>query len=457
MGMEAQSPNFMPVRLDPRGVPVTTESLEAVALLDHAITGLAGHRADTAQWIDKALALDPGMVPAWCIKAFAYKALGRTDLEKDARACVRAAHVALSERGGSPRERVLCAALDAWCRGLPLAAATTLEHALVAYPRDLLAFKLCHALNFILGRTAVMRNAIERVLPAWDESLPGYGYVLGCYAFALEETGELSRAEAVGRRAVELEPLDAWGAHAVAHVFESTDRADAGLQWMDEVEPALAGCNNFGGHLAWHRSLLYLQEGELDRALALHDERIVGHCGRDYRDVANASTLLWRLEREGMSVGTRWQRLAELARERIGDHGLAFADAHYALALISAGELSNAERFVTSLQLSAAERHGFYADVARDVGVPLAQGIVALGAGSPAAAVDKLLPIAPSFQRLGGSNAQRDIFQQVLIEAALRSDQQLARELLEQRLTLRPGNRYARARRRSLRAPNVAA
>ena len=160
MGMEAQSPNFMPVRLDPRGVPVTTESLEGVALLDHAITGLAGHRADTAHWIDKALALDPGMVPAWCIKAFAYKALGRTDLETDARACVRAAQVALRERGGSPRERALCAALDAWCRGLPLAAASTLEHALLAYPRDMLTFKLCHALNFILGRPAAMRKSI---------------------------------------------------------------------------------------------------------------------------------------------------------------------------------------------------------------------------------------------------------------------------------------------------------
>jgi hypothetical protein len=200
-----------------------------------------------------------------------------------------------------------------------------------------------------------------------------------------------------------------------------------------------------------------LQQGELERALALHDQHIIVHCGRDYRDVANASTLLWRLEREGLNLGTRWQRLAELARERIGDHGLAFADAHYALALTSAGELSDAQRFVTSMQLTAEQHHGFYANVARDIGVPLVQAILALGAGSGAAAVAKLMPIAQNFQRLGGSNAQRDIFNHVLIEAALQSDHQLARELLEQRLSLRPNNRYAREHLRSVRASSVAA
>ena len=81
--------------------------------------------------------------------------------------------------------------------------------------------------------------------------------------------------------------------------------------------------------------------------------------------------MLWRLEQEGITVGKRWQRLAELAHERIGDHGLAFADAHYALAPASSGDLNGATRFVASMRAAAATRTGFDAEVFAEVGVPL--------------------------------------------------------------------------------------
>jgi tetratricopeptide (TPR) repeat protein len=435
------------LRRDARGVPVTTASADAVDLLDDAVLGFVGHRGDTAQRIERALGADPGLVPALCLQGFAYKALGRTDLEVDAQARLQAARESLALRGGSERERGLTAALDAWCQGQPILASQALARVLREHPCDLLAFKMSHALDFVLGRAAAMRATCEAVLAAWDERCSGIGYVLGCHAFALEETGELDRAERVGKRALALEPLDAWGAHAVAHVMETQDRPDDGIAWMDAVEPQLAGCNNFDGHLAWHRTLFHLQRGELEQALLLHDQRIAIHLGRDYRDLANSATLLWRLEREGLSVGQRWQRLAELARARIGDHGLAFADIHYVLALAGAGDMRSAERFVASMRDAACHRTGVYAHVARDVGVPFAQGIVALAQGCPDTALARMLPVSRSNARLGGSRAQRDAFALLLIEAALHSSHpELARCLLDQRLRERPGNALARER-----------
>lgn len=432
-------------RHDRRGVPITTPSPDAVASFEAAILGFVSHRRDTTEHLEAALAADPELIPALCLRGFAYKALASRAFEPQARQSLLAARAALAAHGGNGRERSLVNALAAWCAGDMVSAASTLERSLRVYPRDLLTFKLHHAVSFMLGQPHAMRAAAERALRAWDPALPGYGFVLGCYAFTLEETFDRRGAERTGKRAVELEPGDAWGAHAVTHVLEVQDRAREGLSFMDEVEPGLTACNNFGGHLAWHRGLFHLQLGELDEALALHDRRIMNHLGRDYRDVSNAATLLWRLSNEGVDVGDRWQQLAELARVHLGDHRSAFADAHYALSLAAAGKLPNATEFVCSMRDAARERSDHASGVLSAVGVPLAQGIVALYSGRAQAAVRSLLSVERELSRIGGSHAQRDAFECLTIDAALRSgDRELARCLIERRLAARPSNRFAR-------------
>ena len=442
-----------PVRRDPRGEIVTTDSADAIERLEHAVFGLLGHRADTAQHLEAALALDPVLIPALCLQGFAIKCLGRRDLDPAARSCLDRAQDGLAARGGSAREHALVAALASWCAGEPLQAARRLSTSLRAHPRDLLTFKLHQALHFILGQPVEMRSGAEQTLAALTESESGYGYVLGCRAFALEETGQLSAAERDARRAIELEPLDAWGTHALAHVLERQDRAQEGLELMLRAEAGLAGCNNFRGHLAWHRSLFLLQLARHDEALALHDQEIAIHLGRDYRDVSNASSLLLQLERVGVEVGDRWQRLAQLARERIGDHRSAFADAHYMLALVQCGERSAAAQFLAAMRLRAGEG-GHMALVQRHVGVPIAASIAELGCGRAAAAVRMLAPTARAWAAVGGSHAQRDTFWHLLLMATEQGGElSLARALLTQRLQQPPNNRFARERLAQLTKP----
>ena len=430
---------------DPRGLPVTTFSRDAIASLEHAIFGLLGHRADTAQRIQRALALDPELIPAHCMIAFGYKCLARPEFDAAAESSLRDAQSSLAARGGSERERALIEALERWCSGRPLAAAGVLRQSLRAQPRDLLTLKLHHALHFILGRSAEMREGTTLSLRSADQREPGYAYVLGCHAFALEETGDLAEAERAGRLATELDPFDAWGAHAVAHVLESQDRAIEGLAFMDATAAPFAGCNNFAGHLSWHRSLFLLQLARYDAALELYDREIAPQLGRDYRDLCNASSLLFRLEQVGHPVGARWQALAELARARTGEHGSAFADAHYALSLGRAGDLSGAARFAAAMR-AASTRPGDAAAISARSGVPVVEGIVAL---YEARYDDALRSLAPALRsrELGGSNAQRELFWYLLVEAALRSERRdLARALLSERLRARPENRFARER-----------
>lgn len=406
---------------DRRGIAVTTSEPAAVAALDEAVLGLAAHRAATQAHLEAALAADPGLVPAHCLLGFAARLLGRRDCWPAAAEAAQRARASITERGATAREEQLTRSLEAWCAGDPLGAVAHLEAVLAVEPLDLLAIKLSHGLQFLVGQPGGMRRSLEGVLPAWEgEALEGRGLVRGCYAFALNETGEVGRAERVGSAALEEEPIDPWGVHAVTHALYTVGRVRDGIAWLAVHDGCLAGATNFAGHVHWHRALLLLAVGRAEEVLAIHDERIAVHGSRDYRDLVNSATLLYRLERLGVPVGDRWERLAATAAEHLGDHALGFADVHYVLALVRSGRHELAARFVDSMRQHAAGRPGLEADVLRTVAVPVAQAFLD-SPEQPSRAVEALVRLQPEVLRLGGSRAQREIFDLVLADAVARA------------------------------------
>ena len=82
--------------------------------------------------------------------------------------------------------------------------------------------------DFLLSGAAQMRDRLARAMRDWDPDVPGYGYVLGTHAFALEETGDYARGEESGRKAVEINPRDVYAIHAVAHAMEMQGRQEDG-------------------------------------------------------------------------------------------------------------------------------------------------------------------------------------------------------------------------------------
>ena len=396
-------------RRDAFAGPLRSEVQAAKTSFGRAVESLLGHRADTADHIEAALASDPDLAAGYLLRGFALRVLGRRDLQPGIQSCLQAAQRSFITRGSEPRERALFDTLSLWCDGdLPQAAATLDSH-LCREPKDLLAIKLSHALRFIMGDNKGMLESLESVLPFFRESTPGQGFVLGCRAFALEETGAWKAAEQAGRRALELEPKDVWALHAVAHVYFEQGQPLEGVRWLRAREPLLEGVNNFAGHVAWHEALFHVQDGRPEIALSLYDRRIAIYPPRDYRDVSNASSLLLLLDERGFDLKERWSTLAEVALERLGDHGLAFADIHYVLALVSSGRLRDARRFLGSMRQAIRDRDDFDADVSRQVGIPLATMIVEARAGRMTQAWEMFRQLPGSVDRLGGSHAQRRV------------------------------------------------
>ncbi|BDG71441.1 hypothetical protein [Roseomonas fluvialis] len=397
---------------DPRGMAITTGSAVAARELDAAVMALLGQQQEAGARLGAALAADPLLVAGQALAGFSLMLAARRPLAIQAMGSLGRARAALVDRGGTPRERALVQSLAAWAEGGDMArAAAGLEAIAQEDPHDILALRLAHGIRFMLGEAFEMRHAIEAALPRWDASMPGYANLLGCHAFALEETGEAARAERVGRAAVALDPGDLWGAHAVAHALGAQGRLREGLAWLRWLEPHLAGGSNFVRHVHWHRALFHLALGEHDAALALHDAKVWAEPSEDVRDLMNAAHLLWRLEAGGVPVGAaRWDALADVAERRIGEHAWAFADLHDVIALAGAGRHAAVGRMIRSIAGHAGSHHGDQARLHAELGIAAARAVADAVGGDARQACRCLDAVLPRLPEFGGSHAQRSVF-----------------------------------------------
>jgi tetratricopeptide (TPR) repeat protein len=411
------------------------------------LTGdVLSHAKTTAQSLAAVLGQNPVLPRALALKGLVALILGRSELRGGAVQALADARTALATDAGWPGDAYYIDALALWLDGKPLQAAYQFDAAMTRDPDDVLALKLGQSIRFMFGDFPGMLATSARQLSALGTSHMFSGYVHGMHAFALEEAGDFTRAEAQGRRAVELSPNDAWGRHAVAHVYEMTGKVEAGRRWL--ASPShWAHCNNFGFHMWWHLALFEMERGNLRETLSLYDRMIRAQPTDDYRDVANAASLLARLEFEGVNVGGRWQELGLIASARVDDHSTVFADLHYLLSLLGTKDLANARKLVDSLAVEG-DGPGETSRVIHDSGLALAQATLAFAEGRYGTAVDLLIPSRERWSRIGGSKAQRDVFDQMLIEAAMRSGRHgTAERLLKERIAQRGGfNQFALAR-----------
>eukprot|EP01041_Mallomonas_annulata_P030809 gene30808-53019_t len=126
------------------------------------------------------------------------------------------------------------------------------ETALQAFYADQFVLPLPAGHRFPMAKYRMLRDRISRALPAWSEGMPDHHAILGLHAFGLEETGQYARAEAAGRRAIELEPRNGWAQHAVAHVLEMQDCRAEGIAWMRGNAPDWTPESFFAIHNWWH-------------------------------------------------------------------------------------------------------------------------------------------------------------------------------------------------------------
>lgn len=393
-------------------------------------------RGDPLGAVDAVLRADPQCVAAHCLRAALLVMASRTDVDRELERTVRAARAVIGH--ADERERRHLEAASAWL-ARDLRGALRRYGAIAAdYPHDTLALKVAHFGDFSGGRPDRMRERTGASLAHWREDMHGFDHVLAMHAFALVESGDVAHAEAAARRALVIDPDNAAAIHALAHVMEMQGRSGEGIAWLRSCRSAWTQNFAYADHLWWHLALYALDQGDIETALRIHDDRLQPLAGAPASALVDASALLWRLHLIGIESTARWHALADAwDRQPLGVLR-PFSDTHAMLAYVGAGREASSRRLVAALRHDSA-RVADLRKVVHVAALPVCETLAAFGAGRYGQVCEQMATLRHLTRSCGGSQAQCDLLHLTWLEAALRCRRlSLARDLIDERAARRP-------------------
>ena len=274
---------------------------------------------------------------------------------------------------------------------------------------------------------------LASVAHAWGDDW----WFLAAFGWALVEAGRAEIGIPMLDQAMELNPDNANAVHGRVHGYYEEGAPAEGEALIDAWLPNYDRTAVLHGHLSWHRALFALQRGHAERAIAIYRDGVRPAASRALPmfTTIDAASFITRAATAGHPLGTRERReVAAFARKHFPDPGVPFVNAHLAMAyaFVRDGDaLSRLERGVARLLDDGAQSSG-------PVVALVCEAITAYGQGHYEAATERMLEAIPDLERLGGSHAQRDVFIDLLISAAIHAGAKKdAERIAEERWTRR--------------------
>jgi tetratricopeptide (TPR) repeat protein len=405
---------------DAQGLVVTTDSAQAIAAINRFIDQALcyGQNAETA--ILQAIEADPT-----CVLAHAYAAAYYLTQENSKAWQQVQPYLQVIQRNLAKityREKLYVQAILAWANQEIDRAIAFHEEITNKFPRDLISVQQGQYHYFYTGNKEKLLKIAQKVLP----SNPQQHYLYGMVAFGLEQCHQLEAAEKMAREAIALNRYDPWAHHALAHVMETQGRVNEGIAWMESFADTWKNCNSMlYTHNWWHIALYYLEQKNYQKVTSLYDNHIWERANKQSpKDQVGAISLLLRLELRGVNVGKRWQSIIPYLYSRIDEHALPFQDLHYVYALAKAGHTGWVNEMLQSMHSHALSINPFLQKSWLEVAIPAARGMVAHAKGDFNTAVTELKLVLPRLYEIGGSHAQRVLFEEIYHDAVLWTQKQ---------------------------------
>ncbi|XP_052761558.1 tetratricopeptide repeat protein 38-like isoform X2 [Mya arenaria] len=427
------------------GLEMSTPSDETCKMFDATLTQMVNHYDDEAlggmeKCLERMLTADPEFVLGLAMKnAFASKHVYQDFTH--AKEVYRMMEIA-SLPHVNKRERNHAIAVKLLSEGKSKAASLVWEDILVEHPTDILAAKFLHDTYILNGNSLGLRHSCAGVVPYWKPDMPFYGDMLSMYAFGLEETNTFTEAEKYAQKALEINRHDTWATHCIAHINEMTGEARKGVKFMEQTE------NNWNDdglqcHNYWHWALHYFEMGEFETAVSLLDKQILPTMSKNksWFSLTDAASLCFRLEAEGYDIGKRWSSCRDVASEHLDHHMMSYADFHVLMSFVRGGDKELTDRMISGIKETIRNDEGDIAVDYKELTLPVMEALMAFDEGEYDTAVTIMRPLKYQMSRIGGSNAQRDVFNLLTIHAGIRSkspeSQKYASNLLMERKQLK--------------------
>ena len=397
------------------GQPITTDSSRAAELYDQAVDLLFTLQPGSAALIDEALSLDPDFALAHCTKARSLAASG--EAREARRYATRARDLAVPL---SPRERRYAEIVYLALHGESRPALRTVREHAAAHPRDAVPLSFALGVYGLLGFGGFNDFHVQQVellstvAHAWGDDW----WFLSAFGWALVETGETEAGIPMLDRSLELKPDNANALHGRIHGYYEEGAAVEGEALIDSWLPNYDRAAVLHGHLSWHQALFALQRGDAERAIDIYRRSVrpsASHALPMFT-LIDAASFLMRAATAGHPLGTKESReVAEFAGRHFPEPGVPFVNVHLAMAYAATGDSDALTRL----------RHGVAAlleDGAQPSGPVVAhvcEAVFAYGCGEYQTSLKRMVQAMSELERLGGSHAQRDVFVDLSISAAI--------------------------------------
>jgi tetratricopeptide (TPR) repeat protein len=395
------------MRVDEFGNEMSARFDDTLAAWQQAAHELLDFTGDPIATLDNVNHRDPGFVMG-LVFTTAYRILGGA---QPTGSQVVDGLALLDERAdqATEREQAHIVAVRSLVEGEFEDAARTWDTIAIAHPRDLIAIKLAHDVCLHIGDDGIRLPSARRVVDsdAFARDERAIAVVHANLAFALEEVGQYEEAEHWGRAALAVEPTDLWARHALAHVYEATERHDDALKLLVPTSRQWSAQTLLANHIWWHVGLRLLNHGSIVEAVDVLDRELVS---RTAFGLADSTSLLWRIELASApsAPSRRWESLVEQWANVAERHTSGFLDVHAAMAFCtSPGPQS--EEFWEGLKASHAEGETFNDRTFREVVEPIVSGLRSFRADDHVGARYTIESVGSSLRSIGGSVVQRDV------------------------------------------------
>ena len=424
---------------DRYGLPLSTSSQDAVAAYREGIDLLLSAWPGAAEAFQKAIEADPGFALAQVARARVHSLYAEGESAKAKVASARE----LVTRIGTARERSHVNVLVHAIEGRPSKSLTCALAHLETWPRDALILSLLLGAYGLLAFSGRADHNQARV-NVCEQHAHHYGddwWFRTYLGWAHTENDNVGIGRPIIQRAIDGRRENANAAHALSHaMFEDGSIADAEVFIADWL-PIYDRGGILHGHISWHQALLALEQGDASRALAIYAERVQPKVttSAPLYAVVDGASLLWRLGVYGHVVPKEvWDDAAVYAESSFPKAGIPFADVHVALLAAATGNRAGLEQRIGDLEKRLDEGKLPQGSV-----IPaICRGVRAFANGDYVDCVRILEPVADEVVRIGGSHAQREVVEDTLLIALMKSDEPVkARALLDRRLHRRPSPR----------------